>query len=103
MYLLNVEVIPAIDIDMLIPSRPDMGEIVLVDRITLPFELCNGFRHVHRIPDDDGIGHEIEATGLIDEFVATLAAQLALVGNHEIRPQIVQGLPFIELAHDPPP
>jgi hypothetical protein len=43
-------VIPAIDIDMLIPGWPDMREVVLVDRIALPFELFNRFRHVHGIP-----------------------------------------------------
>ena len=50
MCLLDVEVIPTIDIDMLIPGRPDMGEIALVDWVTLPFELCYGFRHVHGVP-----------------------------------------------------
>ena len=50
MGLLDVEVIPTIDIDMLIPGWPDMGEIALVERVTLPFELGDGFRHVHGVP-----------------------------------------------------
>ena len=52
---------------------------------------------------DDGIRHQIEATGLIDQVVAAFAAQLALVSDHQIRAQIVQRLPFVELAHDPTP
>ena len=53
-------------IDVFIPGRPNMGEVALVDRVPLPCELCHGFRHVDGVPYDDGIGHQIEATGLID-------------------------------------
>ena len=80
MCLLDVEVIPTIDIDVFISGRPDMGEVALVHRVALPFKLCNGFGHVHGIPYDDSIGNQIEATGLIDEFVAAFATQLPLVG-----------------------
>ena len=103
MCLLDVEVLPTIDIAMRIPGWPDMGESALVDRVTFPFELCHGFRHVHGVPYDDGMGDQIEATGLLDAFVATFAAPLALVGDHEGRAQIVKGLTFVELAHDPTP
>ena len=74
-----------------------------MDRGTLPFELCHGFRHVDGVPDDHGVGHQIEATGLIDQFVATLATQLSLVGDHQGGAQIVQCLSLIELAHDTAP
>jgi hypothetical protein len=43
-------VIPTIDIHMLIPSRPDMGKVALVDRISLAFELFDDFCHVDGIP-----------------------------------------------------
>ena len=89
MCLLDVEVIATIDIDMRIPGGPDMGEIAFVDWIPLPFELCHGFRHVHGVPYDDGIGHQIQATGLIDEFVAPVAASLPLGGDHQVRAEIV--------------
>jgi hypothetical protein len=49
------------------------------------------------------MGHQIQATGLIDEFVAPVAASLPLVGDHQGRAEIVEGFPFVELAHDPPP
>jgi hypothetical protein len=61
-----------------IPARPDMGEIALVDRVPLPLELGNRFRHVHGVPYDDGIGHQIEATGLVDEVFAPFAAQFVV-------------------------
>ena len=56
-----------------------MGEVALVDRVTLSFKLCHGFRHVDGVPYDDGIGHQIEATGLIDQFFATFATQVSLM------------------------
>jgi site-specific DNA recombinase len=61
----------------------------LVHRVALPLELGNRFRHVHGIPDDDGIGDQIEATSLIDEFFPAFAAQVALVGDHQGGAQIV--------------
>jgi hypothetical protein len=53
-----------------------MGEVALVDRGTLPFALCHGFRHVDGVPDDDGMGHQIEAPGWLDQFFATYAPQV---------------------------
>ena len=38
---------------------------------------------------------------MMDECVAAFAPQLPLVGDHQVRAEIVQGLPFVELAHDP--
>jgi hypothetical protein len=46
----NVEVIPTIDIHVLIPGRPDIGKITLIDRISLAFELFDNFRHVDGVP-----------------------------------------------------
>jgi hypothetical protein len=48
-----------------------------VDRGTLLFALCHGFRHVDGVPYDDGMGHQIEAPGLLDQFVATCAPQVS--------------------------
>ncbi len=42
-----------------------MGEIALLDGIAFPFELRGRFRHIHGIPDNDGIRYQIEATRLI--------------------------------------
>ena len=55
-----------------------MGEITLVDRVAFPLELGHRFRHVHGVPYDDGIGHQIEATGLVDEVFAPFAAQFVV-------------------------
>ena len=74
-----------------------------MDRVPLPFELGHGFSHVDGIPYDNGVGHQIEATGLIDQFVATFATQLSLVGDHQGGAQIVQCLSLVELAHDTAP
>ncbi len=40
---------------------------------------------------------------MIDEFVAAFATQVPLVGDYQGRAEIVQGLPFVELTHDPTP
>ena len=69
--------IAAIAIEVCIPGGPDRGEVALVDRGTLPFALCHGFRHVDGVPYDDGMGHQIEAPGLLDQFVATCAPQVS--------------------------
>jgi hypothetical protein len=63
--LFEVEVIATIDIDMPIGGWPDPGEITVLNRIALAFELIDHSSHIDRIPEDDGIGDKIEATGLM--------------------------------------
>ena len=58
-----------------------MAEVALVDRVPLPFELCHSFRHVDGVPDDDGIGHQIETTGLMDELFPSLATQTGMTNQ----------------------
>jgi hypothetical protein len=99
--LFKVEVIATIDIDMPIAGGPDPGEVTVLNRIALTFELINHCGYIDRIPEDDGIGDEIEVTGLMDEFLPSFAAELAFVGEHEIGAQIMESLSLIELAQHP--
>ena len=69
MRLFEVKVIAAIHIDMPIAGRPDAGEVTVLHLIALALELLGHRRHIHRIPEDDRIGDEIEATGLMDKLV----------------------------------
>ena len=100
---LDIKVILPIDIDMRIPGGPDMGEITVLHGIAFLLQLLHDGRHVDRIPDDDRIGHQIEATGLVGQHLAPGVAELALVGNHQGRAQVVQRLAFVELAQNTAP
>ena len=56
-----------------------MGEIALLYGRAFPCELGDRFCHIHRIPDNDRIRHQIEAPCLIHQVVAAFAASLALL------------------------
>ena len=83
MDLFDVEVILAIDIDMCIPCGPDMREITVLHRIAFLLELVHHGCHVDRIPDNDGIGDQIETQGLMGEGLPVALPELALVGHDQ--------------------
>ena len=80
-----------------------MREIAVLHGIPLLLQLLHDGSHVHGIPHDDGVGHQIEATGLMRQVLPTWMAQVPLVGNDQGGPQVVQRLAFVELPHDTPP
>jgi hypothetical protein len=63
-----------------------MGEITVVHRRAFLLQLLHDRRHVDRMPDDDRIGHQIQATGLVGEVLASRVAERPLVGNHQRGP-----------------
>ena len=73
--------IATIHIDMPIAGRPDPGEITVLHRIALAFELFDHSRHVHGIPENDGIGDEVETTGLMDELFPSFATQTGMTNE----------------------
>jgi hypothetical protein len=77
-----------------------MGEITLLHRIALLLELLHRCRHIDGVLYDDRIGDQIEAAGLMGQFLAPSAAQLAPVGDEQVRTQVVECLAFIELSQD---
>src|SRR5262245_6776937 len=64
-HFLDIEMIFAIDIDMGIPGGPDMGKITVLHRVGFLPQLLYHSRHVDRIPDDDGIRHEVQTERLM--------------------------------------
>ena len=62
---------------------------VLLHRIAFLFELLHHRSHIDGIPDDDRIGDEIEATGLMCEFLTVLSPELSLVRDHQEGAQVV--------------
>jgi len=66
-----------------------VGEVTIVYGIAFLLELLDDRGHVDRIPDDHGIGHQVETQGLVGQFFRALVPQLALVRHHEEGPQIV--------------
>lgn len=58
MRFFNIEVIFAIDMDMGIPGRPDMGESTVLHGVAFVLQLLHDGRHVDRMPDNDGMRHE---------------------------------------------
>ena len=62
----------AIRVDVFVASGREVGQIVRVDREPLDAQLFEGGLHVHRIPDHDGIGQQVQAAGLILLFFLRL-------------------------------
>jgi hypothetical protein len=86
-----------------IPRWPDMGKISLVEGIAFLLELRDSRGHVDGIPDNDGIGDQIQATGLMSQHLTTGMTQVALIRNHQECSEVVQRLAFVQLPQDPPP
>jgi len=79
-----------------------MGGITLLHGIALRLELLHHCRHIDGVPHHDRVGDQIEAAGLIGQFLAPSAAQLAPVRDKQVRTQVVECLAFIELSQDAP-
>jgi hypothetical protein len=88
------------DIEVGVPHRPDMREIGLAERIAFLLELLYRRGHVNGILHNDGIGDQIQATGLMGERLSTRVPQVALIRDHQERSEVVQRLAFVQL---PPP
>ena len=80
-----------------------MREVVLLYRKALGMEAVEHSLHVHGIPDDHGVGDQVETHRLIGLGFLLFAADDAFVGHEEKIAQGVQGFAFIELGIDPPP
>jgi hypothetical protein len=71
---------------------PNMREISLVEGIAFLLELLYHRGPIHGIPDNDGIGDQIQATGLISQHLATGMTQVALIRDHQKRSEVMQRL-----------
>ena len=71
-----------------------MGEITLLHGIALLLELLHHGRHIDGVPRNDRVGDQIEAAGLMGQFLAPSAAQLAPVGDERVAGKIVRKCPL---------
>jgi hypothetical protein len=55
------------------------------------------------VPEDDGVGDEVQALGLVGLFLEGAAADLALVGEEEEVAERVHRFAVVELGADPAP
>ena len=78
-----------IHIEMRIARGPHVREVTVVHGIAFLLELGDDRSHVDRIPNDHGIGHQVETQGLVGQFFRAPAPSLALVGHHQEGPQIM--------------
>jgi hypothetical protein len=80
-----------------------MGEIDLVEGIAFLLELLDSRGPIHGILDNDGIGNQIQATGLMGQHLSTVVTQVASIRDHQERSEVVQRLAFVQLPQDPSP
>jgi hypothetical protein len=78
-----------------------MGEIAVLHGIAFLPELLHHCRD--GIPDDDGIRDQIETQRLMGKGLPAALPELALVGDDQSRPQVMQRLAFVELAEETAP
>jgi hypothetical protein len=72
-----------------------MREIGLVEQIAFLLELCDSRGHIHGIPDNDGIGDQIQAIGLMSQHLTTGTTQMPLVRDHQECSEVMQCLAFV--------
>jgi hypothetical protein len=99
-FLLHLEVIRSIGIDMLESSWGEMGDVGFQGWSVFPRELFDDSMHGDGVPDNDGIGDTIEAKRLMGLLFRLFAPDLSLVSEEENASQGMQGLACVELAVD---
>ena len=76
---------------MPISGRREVGDVLIGNRFSRGPEVLDRPRHVHRVSDDDRVGHQVEAADL-NELVFVLAlADLPRVGKEQEPPERMQG------------
>jgi hypothetical protein len=78
-----------------------MGQILLLHRVAFLFELLHHSGHVHRVPDNHRIGHQIQTQSLMRQFLRILAPSLAFIGDQEKGAEIGSRCALVELPRDP--
>lgn len=83
--LLNVKVIFPVGIDVPIACRPHMSQILLLHRVAFLLELLHHSGHVHRVPDNHRIGHQIGPAGAFAQKVTVSLWKKSVVLLHDMR------------------
>jgi hypothetical protein len=80
-----------------------MSKVILIHGIPFLLQLLDRRRHIHGIPQDHRVGHEIQTARLMRQLFPSFATQLPLIGDHQIRAQVVKRLALVELPQDASP
>jgi hypothetical protein len=96
-FLLHLEVICSIGIDMLESSRREIGDVGFQGWSVFPRELFDDRMHGDGVPDNDGIADKVKAKRLMGLLFRLFVPDLPLVSEEEKASQRMQGLAFVEL------
>ena len=89
-----------INIDVSPERRRDVSQVVIVEGNTVSSDGIERLRHVHRVPRDDRVGCQVQAEHLGRLVFELRATDLALIGEEQEAPQIVELLALVQLATD---
>ena len=74
---------------------PQVHEVFFLHRIALPAQGVESCLHIDGVPDDHGIGQEIQTSRLVSLPFFILLTHHPFAGKEEKLPQIVELLAFI--------
>jgi len=94
---LNVELILTVHIDVSPERRRDVSQVVIVDSKALSSGGLERFGHVHRVPGDDRVGRQVQAEHLRRLVFELRATDLALIGEEQEAPEVVELLALVQL------
>jgi hypothetical protein len=77
-----------------------MLHISLLHLVTCSLQLFDGFPHIHGLPHDHRIRHEIQTGRLIELIIGMTCADRRFIGHEQIPPQCVQGFALVQLLTD---
>jgi len=100
---LEVELVLTVHIDVRPERRRDVRKVIIVDGNAVSPGVLERFGHVHRVPDDDRVGCEVQAEYLRRLVFELGATDLALISKEQEAPEIVKLLALVPLASDGSP
>jgi hypothetical protein len=80
-----------------------MCQGVLIDLFLLCPQLLDNVSDFERIPIQDRIGHQAEATGLVHDFLVIPRREFPLIGKENPAGELMAIFAFVELELDPLP
>jgi hypothetical protein len=80
-----------------------MGEITVLHGWVLSIKLLHHCCHIHRIPDGDRAGDQIETQRMMGQRLSSTLPALALVHDHQSSPYVVECFAFVQLAQEAAP
>ena len=92
------EVPVAVDVDVLVDARRQVGDDVVADRVSFGRELPKRGVGINRVPGHHRVGDEVEALGLDVLVEAATVVELTPVGVGDPPPESVERFTLVELG-----